>query len=101
MSELQPASGAAPVLDIGGDVGALVVYLGVVPSSGELEACPAGEPSGRFHTGVHVRPVGDALVPVAVFPAVVAGTYDLLDEQGGPVATVVVEGAAVREIDLR
>jgi hypothetical protein len=53
----RPGAHSAPVLDIGGEVGALVVYLAHRPSTGELEACPAGEPAARFHTGVHHRSI--------------------------------------------
>ena len=44
------APGAHPVLDIGEDVGALVVYLPEDTPSGELEACPEGRPADHFHT---------------------------------------------------
>ncbi|HVM02113.1 MAG TPA: hypothetical protein VM263_05520, partial [Acidimicrobiales bacterium] len=68
-------AGAWPVLDVGGEVGALVVHLAAVPAGGELEAQPAGEPSRRFHTGVHLRDVGGRTAPVALFPAVAQGRY--------------------------
>lgn len=94
-------TGTIPLLDIGGDVGALVVYLAGDTPSGELEACPTGRPDERFHTGVHevVSPAGR--VPVAVFPEVPAGTYDLLDPEAVPLATVAVTGGRVSEVDLR
>jgi hypothetical protein len=94
------APGASPVLDIGGDVGALVVYLDVRPRSGELELCPTGEPARRFHTGVHPRRIGPRDTEVAVFPEVLAGTYDILDERLQPVLRVVVVGGEVAEVDL-
>jgi hypothetical protein len=53
----RPGAHSAPVLDIGGEVGALVVYLAHRPFTGELEACPAGAPAARFHTGVHHRSI--------------------------------------------
>ena len=93
--------GSGPLLDIGGDVGAVVVYLAGDTPSGELEACPSGRPGERFHTGVHavVSPTGVA--PVAVYPEVAAGTYDVLAPGGEPLATVVVGGGRVSEVDLR
>ena len=91
---------SAPVLDIGGDVGALVVYLANVPPSGELEACPTGTLERRFHTGVHLRDVDGRATPVAVFPAVRAGAYDLLDPACCTMATVVVDGGVVAELRL-
>jgi hypothetical protein len=89
------------VLDICEDVGALVVYLtGPVPGE-ELEACPAGQPERRFHTGVHRWSSADEQVNVAVFPAVVAGHYDVLDGRGAPLARVEVAGGEVSEVHLR
>ena len=95
------APGASPLLDIGGDVGALLVYLDGVTPSGELEACPAGRPDARFHTGVHLRELGGASVAVAVFPQVTEGSYQLVDGAGLPVALVRVRGGQVVEHDLR
>ncbi len=95
------APGANPVLDIGGDVGALLVYLDGVTPSGELEACPAGRPDARFHTGVHLRELGGGNVAVAVFPQVTDGSYQLLDDEDRPMAFVRVSGGQVAEVDLR
>ncbi|HET6949862.1 MAG TPA: hypothetical protein VFI47_05790 [Acidimicrobiales bacterium] len=99
--EATASPGASPLLDIGDDVGALVVYLDRTTRSGELEACPAGRPADRFHTGVHPRAVGGRDVPVAVFPQVVRGSYQVLDDEGIPMALVHVSGGRVAEIDLR
>jgi hypothetical protein len=93
-------AGDWPVLDVGGEVGALVVRLAAMPVGGELEAQPAGDPSRRFHTGVHVREVGGRSVPVALFPAVSAGMYEVLDDQLATLAVVEVGGGRVAELDL-
>jgi hypothetical protein len=89
------------VLDIGGEVGAVVVCLAANPPSGELEACPQDRPEARFHTGVHHRPIGDESVWVAVFPEVAEGRYYLLDDNGLPLAGVTVVGGQVEQLDLR
>lgn len=94
-----PGSGA-PVLDIGGDIGAVVVYLTTAPDGGELEACPAGDVGRRFHTGVHLRRTGDHDSLTAVYPEVRAGDYDILDGDLRPVARVRVAGGAVTELRL-
>lgn len=107
----RPGAHSAPVLDIGGEVGALVVYLADQTPTGELEACPAGEPGARFHTGVHQRsitagPSGrgrqrDGWAWTAVFPEITEGHYELLDAAGRPMADVTVAGGHVQELDLR
>jgi hypothetical protein len=89
--------GPNPLLDIGGDVGALIAYLPRLTASGELDVQPEGQPEGRFHTGVHQRNG----TWVAVFPEVVEGWYELLDDAGRTLVRVVVIGGEVREVDLR
>ena len=96
-----PVPGTSPLLDIGGDVGALVVYLAGDTPSGELEACPAGRPRERFHTGVHEIVAPSGTVPVAVFPEVRAGAYDVLGPDDLVLASVVVRGGQVSEVHLR
>jgi hypothetical protein len=91
----------SPVLDIGGEVGALVVYLAADTPSGELEACPVDAPDARFHTGVHRRDTGQGEAWTAVFPEVRQGSYHLLDPTGTPMADVTVTGGEVRHLDLR
>ena len=89
--------GAVPVLDIGGDVGALIVLLPQLTASGELTVQPVGNPAGHFHTGVHKR--GNAWV--AIFPEMVEGDYELVDDDGHWMAEVSISGAEVQELDLR
>ncbi len=91
----------AVVLDIGGDVGAVIVYLGDQAVGEELDIQPVGEPSGRFHTGVHNRVIDGATTRVAVFPEVRAATYELLDEHAEPFVKVEAVGGEVRTLDLR
>ena len=103
--ERQPPPGISVVLDIGGEVGALIVFLAAMPPGGELEARPLGDDSRRFHTGVHLRSSDQGDVLVAVFPEVVDGDYEILDVRGAvdarSVAEVTVRGGHVTELDLR
>lgn len=92
--------GVAPMLDIGGDVGAFIVELDHVPASGELEACPVGQPDRRFHTGVHLRPALRGHRAIAVYPSVPAGEYEILDGEGRVIGSVVVCGGRVSELRL-
>jgi hypothetical protein len=88
------------VLDIGGEVGALVVHLTTETPSGELEACPRRHPDKRFHTGVHRRMIGGRPAVVAVYPALVEGDYDILDDDLRPIAHARVTGGEVCELHL-
>ncbi|HEV3225441.1 MAG TPA: hypothetical protein VGZ52_01355 [Acidimicrobiales bacterium] len=93
--------GEIPVLDIGDDVGALLVYLDGPTPSGELHARPLGEPGARFHTGVHARELVSDTTHVALYPEIRRGTYEILDADFEPLAVVDIDGGAVTELDLR
>jgi hypothetical protein len=116
------APGDSPVLDIGGEVGALIVYLARQTATGELHACPTSDPvapaalvdtnsascaqafeseSASIHTGVHPREIDGTTTWVALFPEVTEGAYHLLDDDGAPMARVAVTGGHVQELDLR
>jgi hypothetical protein len=107
----RPGGGRGPGLGSGGGGGGVVVYLADRTPTGELEACPAGEPTARFHTGVHQRsiPTGrsgrgsgsQGWAWTAVFPEVTEGRYQLLDDEGVPMADVTVTGGSVHQLDLR
>jgi len=94
-------SGSAVVLDIGGDIGAVIVYLGDQPVGPELDIRPTGDDLGRFHTGVHDRVIVGVTTRVAVFPEVRAATYELLDRDGEPFAVLEAVGGEVCTVDLR
>jgi len=106
-----PSSGENPfagqgavLLDIGGDVGALVVITPADMVGVEVEIRPEGgshhHPQHHHHPHVAVvnRPVADAVVPSLVYPELVEGRYELavkdtddvrltVDVTGGTVAT--------------
>lgn len=83
------------VLDIGGDVGALVVQLEPRWLGREIEVEPADAPGPRVHTDALRRGTGCA----AVFAQLTAGRYLLLD--GERRVPVVVHGGVVTEVDAR
>jgi hypothetical protein len=95
-----PPPGGPVVVDIGGDVGALIVRLDRTRLGTELHLRRDGW-AHTVHTGVWDRPLGDRRVTVAVYPALGEGSYQILDRDGAVVRTVGVEGGRVTELDLR
>ena len=89
------AGQGAVLLDIGGDVGALVVHMPAELIGVEVEICPLGEARDRRsrpHVAVVARPAGTSAQPTLVFPAVREGRYELYRRPDGATALV----AAVR-----
>jgi hypothetical protein len=91
--------GGPPVLDIGGDIGAMVVQMDAAAAGSELHLRSEHQPA--VHTGVWSRAHGTATITVAVFPELVAGRYWVLDGEGNDVRLVVIGGGELTEIDLR
>ena len=92
------AGQGAVVLDIGGDIGALIVSMPSEMEGIEIEICPAGSrPAGHVpHVAVVGRPTANGVHHSAVFPELPQGAYDLNERHRREVAlTVVVTGAEV------
>ena len=98
-----PFAGQGSVLlDIGDDIGALVVSMPASMVGVEIDVRPAGaDLDGHFpHVAVVARPVGDELLPSLVYGDLAEGSYELYEKGGGPVRlTVAVRGGAVTEAE--
>ena len=103
MTHENPFAGQGPVLlDIGGDVGALVVEMPVALTGREIEIRPvdgaAEVTHGHHHPHVATVPraVDGRMVPSLVFAELTAGEYELYEKPGGKVLlTAAVTGGAV------
>jgi hypothetical protein len=78
------AGQGAVLLDIGGDVGAMVVAMSAALDGLEVEVRPVrghSHPAGHHHRHVAVvnRPIEGGSLPSLVFPELVAGSYDLAE----------------------
>lgn len=95
---LVPARGA--VLDIGGDVGALLVQADAALEGAEIELY---DESGAYlmHTEVHGRDVAGTRSYAGLFPAVTAGGYLLDLGDGSDRTAVVVAGGQVTTVSRR
>ena len=117
--------GAAVMLDIGGDVGALVVTMPDAMAGLEVEIAPEGEESGhhhehghdhehghghghghdhghghRLHVAVVRRPVVGGELPSLVFPELRQGRYQLFEKGGNePRLGAEVRGGEVTLLD--
>ena len=91
------ADGGPVVLDIGDDVGALVLRTSAELAGLEIEISPVEEPDVRQHVAVHARDLGAGVVHAAVFPGLRWGSYQLWSPDGAPAMTVSISGGRVTE----
>ena len=98
------AGQGAVLLDIGDEVGALVVEMPGSMVGREVEVRRVGGPSldQLPHGAVVDRPAADTSGPSLVFGELVEGTYELFPKGGGPVRLIAdVRGGAVTEVTWR
>src|SRR6266568_4122721 len=92
-------AGQGPVLlDIGGDIGALVVTAPAALAGHEIEIRPIDRPPSTHlrHVAVLARPTPNGIQHSAVFAELTAGNYELYRRPDGPVAlSVTVTGGEV------
>ena len=93
--------GGPPVLDIGGDIGALEAVLPAGAAGTELHLWSEHEPPIEVHTGVWNRTHAANPLTTAVFAELLAGTYHVLDGDGSASKPIVIRGGELSRIDLR
>jgi hypothetical protein len=89
------------VLDIGDDVGALIVHTHATMHGVEVEISATGHDEERTHKDVLEREIGGRPAYTAVFDRLHEGTYTLWVDDAPRARDVAVSGAAVAELDWR
>ena len=89
------------VLDVGGEIGALVVYTPADLAGQEIEISPVDGDGTRTHTEVHPRNIPGRTVYAGVFPQLKAGDYRLWPPGAEKGVSVRIQGGRVAELDLR
>ena len=84
------------VLDIGGDVGALVLYADECCLGLEIEVSRPGDP-GRTHTSIRRLRTSTGTVVAGVYPALPEGEYTVWGLDGAPTGRAQVAGGRVAE----
>jgi hypothetical protein len=91
----------AAVLDVGEDVGALLLYTPAELVGCEIEVSPLGRPHQRTHTEVLRRSVGGKEVYAALYAALAAGVYRIWHDDRSRERRVTVVGGEVAQVDWR
>jgi hypothetical protein len=123
--QLGPSHAATVVLDIGGDVGALVIHTPKSLLHAEIEISPADDTAAdvfqahahthpnaehaghthdgppRTHVAVRERLSKSGVRYAAIYPGLRAGCYTVWGIDGATTGTVLVVGGEVTELDWR
>jgi hypothetical protein len=89
-----PSGPGSVVLDIGGDVGALIIIVPARMAGEEIHVSPGQDPQERTHALVRERRLGPASCHAAVYPALRAGEYTIWRDTGNPAGIVRIDGGA-------
>lgn len=89
------------VLDIGGEIGALILYAKAELCGREIEVSPEGNDTRRTHTAIWERRLGGRTLFVGVYPALAAGVYNVWGGGPQPISKVTIIGGQVAEVDCR
>src|ERR1700733_3466705 len=88
--------GGAVVMEVGGDIGALVLYTPAELDGEEIEISRDDEPGARrTHSQVRPRHLGAVTKYAAVYPGLAAGSYTLWRDEGTPAASVTITGGQI------
>ena len=93
--------GGPVVMDIGGDIGGLIVWLDDSLEGTELPIEYADDPKRDIHTGVWRRSLGGETVVVAVYPELREGSYRIHPGTAHAGAQLEITGGQVAHLDLR
>ena len=89
----------AVVLEIGGELGALVVYTDPSLLHTEIEISPEGHDNDRSHKDVLERVVGGRSIYAAVFDKIPAGSYTLWHDGTAITRSAAIDGGLIAELD--
>ena len=86
-------------IDVGGNMGALILRANQQRTGREVEIHPIGEPTNRTHVFVLARSTASGVTHAALFPSLRVGRYEVLGLEGSPCGVVEVEAGRVTMAD--
>ena len=91
-----PSGPGTVVMELGADIGALVLYTPADLDGEEIEISPDDDPGARrTHAQVRARHMASATTYAAVYPGLRAGRYTIWRDKRQPAAAVTVTGGKV------
>lgn len=86
------------MVDVGGDIGALIILTPADLHGAEIDISPHGAAAARTHVAVRERRGPGPSRYAAVFPSLTAGAYTIWRPDGQAAAEVTVAGGQVAQI---
>jgi hypothetical protein len=91
-----PSAPGTVVMELGADIGALVLYTPAGLNGREIEISRDGHPGApRAHSRVRPRHMPGATTYAAVYPGLRAGQYTIWRDERSPAATATIAGGEV------
>ncbi len=89
------------MLDIGDDIGALILYADDSCLGREIDLTPVGHAqSHQTHTMIRRRRSVDSEFIAGVYPELREGTYTVWSLEEGPLAEVTIRGGRITELEV-
>ena len=91
-----PTGPGTVIMELGAEVGALILYTPADLDGAEIEISRHGDPAARrTHSQVRQRPVANVTKYAAVYSSLAAGDYTIWRDADRPAATVTVAGGQI------
>ncbi len=91
-----PTGPGTVILDLGADIGALILYAPAELDGAEIEISRDDEPGApRTHSAVRQRPMAAKTAYAAVYPGLAAGPYTIWRDHHTPAVTVTITGGQI------
>jgi hypothetical protein len=95
---LGPTYDSTVVMEVGGDMGALVLYVDATELGNEVDIFREGDDTPLTHTAIRERHLGDAVLYAGVYPGLPAGDYTVAAVGSHPPTDVTIVGGVVAEV---
>ncbi|MEV0900084.1 phospholipase [Actinoplanes sp. NPDC049802] len=93
-----PSGQGTVMLDIGGGIGAMIIYTPAAMHGHEIEVSPVGDTGARTHAAVRARYVSAGVTFCVVIDGLPEGRYVVWQDDDTPLTQVEVRGGAVAEV---
>ena len=100
-AQLGPSDPGSVMLDIGGDIGSIMILAPESMHGDEIEVSPVGDDRTRTHIAIRERRAPSGSQWAGIFPGLPQGEYTVWNLDGTPAERVTVVGGEIATVDWR